>query len=298
MLGLRRNSKFNSKKNEPFETINMQCYFNIKNLGFINYSVETTIYMKTNVSFEIFYMFKGQQVLTINGESYEQKTGDLTLIPNNKECTRKISKDSTVLGFTFVSDDTVLKNILAKKSILHYRCDGYMLETIKAYLDKIINQIHSNNTDETMYDFNIKLAVFKLISIICEDSPKNEELEYQSASQFKRHLAQLILNNIEKKFIEGNQNEIKSNIMSSISKEIGISVQYCSKIFNEVFSKSPRRYLTELKMSRAKKLLQDSNLTIENISTLLGYSITANFSRQFKKVTGTCPYDFKNFNRK
>jgi AraC-like DNA-binding protein len=51
--------------------------------------------------------------------------------------------------------------------------------------------------------------------------------------------------------------------------------------------------LQETRFDLAKELLKQQDLTVSEISLILGYSDIGNFSRSFKKVTGKSPQEFK-----
>jgi two-component system response regulator YesN len=53
------------------------------------------------------------------------------------------------------------------------------------------------------------------------------------------------------------------------------------------------RYLTSLRMQKAKDLLINSNLKIVKIAEILGFSDAYYFSNRFKKMNGLSPRQFK-----
>jgi len=52
-----------------------------------------------------------------------------------------------------------------------------------------------------------------------------------------------------------------------------------------------------IRMKRAKTLLKNGNMTVENISHAVGYQNVENFSRQFKKNFQMTPVQYRNQNR-
>ena len=57
------------------------------------------------------------------------------------------------------------------------------------------------------------------------------------------------------------------------------------------------RTLIAIRMKRAKTLLKNGNMTVENISHAVGYQNVENFSRQFKKNFQMTPVQYRNQNR-
>ena len=68
-------------------------------------------------------------------------------------------------------------------------------------------------------------------------------------------------------------------------------------MFHEQTGTSPMRYLTDLRMSRARKLLADSSLTVREIAVRVGYPDPFHFSRSFKNAVGVSPAQFREQSR-
>ncbi|WP_018756389.1 helix-turn-helix domain-containing protein [Paenibacillus terrigena] len=81
--------------------------------------------------------------------------------------------------------------------------------------------------------------------------------------------------------------------IGDIASELGLSRSQCSKIFTKVYGQSPRQYISRLILNKAKHLLVNSNLSIEQIAEELGFESTSQFSRQFRRWTGTAPSHFR-----
>lgn len=80
--------------------------------------------------------------------------------------------------------------------------------------------------------------------------------------------------------------------ISDLSKEANLSEKYFIKHFKEAVGVSPGRYITQLKMNRARDLLYRQELSIKEISGMLGYSDQYVFSKAFKKHYKTAPSKF------
>jgi AraC family transcriptional regulator len=61
----------------------------------------------------------------------------------------------------------------------------------------------------------------------------------------------------------------------------------------KIYSMSPRRYLSEYKLKKAKELLLHTNLSIEEIAEQLYFSSSFHFSKQFRRWTGVSPTHFR-----
>lgn len=81
--------------------------------------------------------------------------------------------------------------------------------------------------------------------------------------------------------------------LDDVSREVNISPYYFSKIFKEETGKNFIEYLTNLRMEKAKGLLQDTGYSMKEICSMVGYADPNYFSRSFKKNVGVTPTEYK-----
>jgi len=97
---------------------------------------------------------------------------------------------------------------------------------------------------------------------------------------------------IVRQFIKENYTE---NInINFIAERFNYSSSYLSRLFTQYTGISPYRYLIELRINRAKHLLQShKELSIKQIGEMVGYPDQGYFSRIFKRITGKSPQEFR-----
>lgn len=84
--------------------------------------------------------------------------------------------------------------------------------------------------------------------------------------------------------------------LSQIMTHIHMNPDYFRKLFKKEMGISPLKYLTQIRISHAKRLLRlkhRSGMSIQEISWLSGFQDSLYFSRVFKKVTGVPPQDWE-----
>ncbi|RED64054.1 AraC family transcriptional regulator [Cohnella lupini] len=97
------------------------------------------------------------------------------------------------------------------------------------------------------------------------------------------------------RIVQSPENHISLN---SLSEELHLHPTYISNRFKELFGKSPLQVQREMKIQRAKMLLETSELSITEIAQSLGFSEIQNFTRLFKSYVGVSPTQFRNLNRR
>ncbi len=74
----------------------------------------------------------------------------------------------------------------------------------------------------------------------------------------------------------------------------GLSYSYFKELFINQYGMSPVKYITNLRMDKAKELLITGHYTITEISQMCGFDSVYYFSKVFKSHTGVCPKDYIN----
>ena len=154
----------------------------------------------------------------------------------------------------------------------------------------VLNQIIKNDMDNSTRSLLYKAKIYELFSLIFK---KTKEIDLDQCP---------FLNNDE------NLNKIakaKDVILKDIknppslielSKTIDLSLKNLKKGFKEIYGKPVYKYLFDFKMERAKQLLSNGNLNVNEVSYDLGYSSSSHFIAAFKKKYGITPRTYINNN--
>ncbi len=97
--------------------------------------------------------------------------------------------------------------------------------------------------------------------------------------------------------IEAAASYIRKNITSrltleEVASQVHLSKNYFAALFKDYMGINFRDYVLEKKIDYAKKLLKETDITVSNLSSLLGYEEYRSFNRAFKKSTGKSPSDY------
>lgn len=86
-------------------------------------------------------------------------------------------------------------------------------------------------------------------------------------------------------------------VIKDLAKSYGVHPNYLTRIFHEKFGCSPKRYLMQLKLKKACRLLTTTELPVTVISGSLGFDDQLAFSRIFKKEFSVPPTEYRKINR-
>ncbi len=90
-----------------------------------------------------------------------------------------------------------------------------------------------------------------------------------------------------------NENYRKDISLDDVSRVVNINPYYFSKRFKEETGVNFIDYLTNIRINKAKELLEDPRLSIKEICNLSGYSDPNYFSRIFKKIENLTPSEYR-----
>lgn len=82
--------------------------------------------------------------------------------------------------------------------------------------------------------------------------------------------------------------------VEDIAQNCGLNRNYFGKKFKEEFGKTPQEFLMRFRMTKATKLLENTQLSIGEISDAVGYNDQLHFSRAFKNTYGISPRQWRN----
>lgn len=78
-----------------------------------------------------------------------------------------------------------------------------------------------------------------------------------------------------------------------IADEAGISAPAFSRMFKEKTGRNFKEYVDGLRIARAKRLLTETSLSVDQIALEVGYETTTSFYRLFKKYIGIAPGEYR-----
>lgn len=78
-----------------------------------------------------------------------------------------------------------------------------------------------------------------------------------------------------------------------MAKQSDISVVYFRKLFTSAYKVSPMKHVQNLRMSKAKELLQSGLMNVTEIAKVTGFSSIYSFSKTFKTSCGCSPMKYR-----
>lgn len=125
-----------------------------------------------------------------------------------------------------------------------------------------------------------------LLSVILEYMAENEEETYEFDSV---EIAGKILRYIQENY--------RTVTLSDTAKHFNYSEPYLSKMIKDIIGVSFANILQEVKLKEACHLLATTDISMNEISSMIGYKSQVYFSRVFKRKLGVTPFEYRRMHK-
>lgn len=235
---------------------------------------------------------------------------DLFTVSSNKGRNQKI-KNREYYGLSFCSEGKITYTINGKQVIsdknyatILPKGKSYSLYGDKTGIFTVINfdcrellcdeviSLPIQNSDTYIKDFE----KMKALSLFEENRAKTMSVFYSILHRLslESSVRNVIIPAI--KYIEKNyQNPKLSN--TELAEKCNISEVYFRKIFTETYKTTPKQFIVDIRINKAKQLLSDGFLNIGAVAEECGFSNQYHFCRLFKEKTGLTPTEYMKRNR-
>ncbi len=235
----------------------------------------------------VYYVVSGSAKIRVDGSEYTVRQGDLVLIDPGR-MHGHVKSDST-LFYLGVSNFQIEGN---EKN--HLGVQGNPVITPLRYPNEIYNCyrqiIETLEKKDACWDLlsNVYSAEF-FVWIVKELSPsKSDEMKefFQLKMYDKESIVTMMTNYLK-------DNYMKKISVEEIARSTYLSTTYVTKIFKEIINDTPINYLIQIRLEKAKELLREGKISIQDISKQIGYDDPYYFSKLFKKKYGMAPSEYR-----
>ncbi|MBQ7340515.1 MAG: helix-turn-helix domain-containing protein [Clostridia bacterium] len=216
--------------------------------------------------YEIIYYSSGKGKINIGEKIFQVEKGNVIIMPPftkhgsiSQENLRYVSLLGNAGGLIRTKTPTILKD--------NEKGDGYSL----------LQMILENRYDNTEFANALSIA-FKHFVIKNIDFTTQIELTIDK-------IRNTIINNFYDTTLD----------VTELLKNSGYAEDYVRAQFKKLVGKSPIGFLTEIRIKNAVNLIKiyGNSLPLTEIATSCGFDDYIYFSRQFKKLLGSCPQEYK-----
>ena len=234
----------------------------------------------THDCYEIEFVFGGKAIHTINGYSYEISTGDIYLISPSDFHSIHTVKNLQLINIKFTEQfvsPNLLYALISHSTNMIGKFTENEFDNISAILYCLVEQ--QDKMGDFQQTFSKNLCECILIHLLQSLNAK------QTISKSNKTIYSAAL------FI--NRNFKNAISLETLALETGYSKNYFSKLFNDAFGMGINQYITQVRLSHAKKMLISTKETVTDVGYTSGFPSFTTFSREFKKKFGITPSEYR-----
>lgn len=204
---------------------------------------------------------------TIGDSQYDFIPGTISLIPPEIMHDEKNNGTGQILAIGFDYDEVELEKAMTLQAL------PYVLTLTQKIQDE--NRIRS-----FCYRKLIECALIEIIIYLIRNNNLNAlPQDGNNIQEAVNYINEYFMTNID---------------FDTLSKSAGYSTDHFRILFKNATGKSMKNYILDKRLNLAKKLIRETNLTLDDISLQCGFEYYSHFSLFFKKETGVSPLTYRN----
>lgn len=238
---------------------------------------------------EMVYVLSGEGKYRIDDEIYQIREGDLIFINPGVKHQALLCPESDIpatefyVGFTNIRISGCQDNFLP---LPDGNCIYHTAGELSQRLFRLCASMEAENAvrRQGRY-FMLKSYLIQMLLLVireqCEPMERPQGYAFESAS--KKYVAEQVIGYIEDHYSE-------KISLDQIAENMYLSPFYISRIFKGETGSTPIRHLINLRLEKAKELLEKGYQgSIQEVAALVGYDDAYHFSKLFKKRYGISP---------
>ncbi len=242
-------------------------------------------------AYEIIYIKSGKVLIKINNTEYTVNENSVVVISNLEEHSTQLLSGNYSRFFIILDSEKTDKAIPYPELISIFKnrpphfCHVFEMGDKKALTEHIFDELYNSFNDKMQYKGEYQSALITQLLISMYNLPDRKTVQIKPA---RPEIFAV------QKYIE--QNFTKNLLVSEIADKFFIDHCYLTHSFKETTGFSPKEYIILNRLSYAKRLLLQSELSVLEISEKCGFSDVNNFIRYFKREFSVTPKRYRTQN--
>ena len=151
-------------------------------------------------------------------------------------------------------------------------------DTLLTLIRKILDQVSSATLGYHQVISGITLEILGLVHALSTHTEDNKDVDDQSVERAKFYLRENLESPLD---------------MKLLIKEMPMSYSKFRKMFKQATGESPNQYHLNLRLDKARELLNSTHLNVTEVAYSLGFESVFYFSKLFKKKNGVSPKSYR-----
>ena len=224
------------------------------------------------------YVYAGQGEFIYRGKKYLLKAGDCFLIPSGEDATYRPSSENPWSYFWVGLGGSKSEGLLesagfsSENPVRHDKSKTWKGRFEAIYESYFLNGVFGLDClAEAYHLFAEMIGAKRDVSL----EAATERGHIQAAKAYIRNNFQFPITIVD------------------VAHSVGVSPNYLANLFASRGENSPKRYLTQVRMEVASKLLLTGSSSVSDIARAVGYSSPLHFSKAFSLYYGVSPLHYR-----
>ena len=225
------------------------------------------------VDYHILYIAEGECLCLYGSEEKLMKKGDFVIYPPHVRQRYSFMEGTAVMTMWVHFAGVGIEELFEELGLCGGIYQSAFSADIEHYFRKMINANAINSPKHKV------LARGYLLNLLASLSSVGGQAVYSGT--------------VAKMIEYVNLNWQKEISVAKLAEVVNLSESRAAHVFKEAVGKSIHRYISEVKITNSKALLLDTDMSVAEISRLVGYADPLYFSRAFKAIVGTSPKQYR-----
>ena len=233
----------------------------------------------THNYYELYYLVSGQTAYFVGDEIYQLMPGDFIIVPegvihstDSQTCLHNERLLVTFYGDIFDFRIKEYLDDLCSQRLIHIK-EGYM-HVFEQLLQKMQDEGDITSPLGILYVLELVLLLSRHKSNYDADTKKTDGVTEQIISYIRKNFAEdITLESLSERFLMS-----ESALSRKFKSEAGIGIS---------------KFITQVRIFNAEKILLEKNMNITKTAELCGFSDSNYFATVFKKIKGVTPLKYK-----
>ena len=236
----------------------------------------TTYREKGRTDYQILYVASGVATFVFDGQSQRLHAGSFVIYkPNQTQYYSYNLTDKTEMYWIHFTGNSV-ESLLEKYNLSDKQV--YIVEASTKYIELCEKLIYELQLKRYIFSEVTAVMFLELLGHIARDLQKRKEIYDET---------------IEQALVYFHKNYNTDIALEEYAKKCNMTICWFARQFKNRTGRSPKQYITDIRLSNAKILLNSTDKTIGEIAEMCGYENQLYFSRVFKKYVGISPREYR-----
>lgn len=234
----------------------------------------------------------GTYTIQVDGNIWDIQKGDILIVPGKIIHSLDMSNDCH--GFVYFFDLESFKDIptystvspLLTKPLFIKKSNTLLYQSAFSILEQTRNEYFSKN------DFR-ELMVYSHVLNLLAQIGRSYSMTTANLTHLRSDKREEYTERFNDILTWINENYFEDITLEFISKKFGFSKYHFSRLFSQYTNHTFSEYLTFQRLKAAEELLRNSDLSITDISTQVGFNSISTFSQIFKNKNHCTPSEFR-----